>query len=295
MRIGVRFWTSSLFLSSNRSLEALYILFLVPIMGVSSSLSFVPAGGRLFSFNGGGLRTTCTSSSFLVSRVWIRQQRNRSARLCVITAAAADAGTSRDDVEELLQATESSERIRGLNKARKHYEDINVFARVLIPIAESDRNPQVRYMAVSQMAALNRDVLTEESKTNLLRAALNILKNDDDTSCQSGAADTVAALRLTDGFDTLVDTFKTTKDWMLRFTIAASMGEFGHPGAYDFLKFVLEGVEPEGDELLIAAVIGAFGELKNADALPVIEQYLDHPDSSIKERAKIAQSMLSSA
>lgn len=255
-------------------------------------MAFVPALGRSAFCDG---RLTVRTSSISSRPCLPLKQRRQCVERYLSVRATATSGSDEESVEQMLHSTEPSVRMRGLNRARSHYQDVNDFARVLVPIAQSDRNPQVRYVAVSQMSALDRDALTEETKKSILDAALTIMKSDNDTSCKSGAADTVAALRLTDGFDSLVEAFKTTNDWMLRVTIAASMGEFGHPGAFDFLNDILDGVEAEGDELLIAAAVGSFGDLNNKDALPVIEKYIDHPDDSIKERAEIARNMLTSS
>lgn len=198
-----------------------------------------------------------------------------------------------EDGGDLLSSPDFVTRIKGINSVRDRYDTASDVIAALLPVAADDANAQVRYMAISQVAGLEAGDVSAADGATVLATCLAILDKDTDPSCQAGAADAIAALRLQDGFDNLVDTFNATSDWMLRFTIAAGVGVMANPRSYEFLTAVLDSCEPEGDELLLTATIGALADLGNVDALPIVEKYEDFPDSAVQERAKIAIDILS--
>lgn len=199
--------------------------------------------------------------------------------------AAADA-----PVAQQLASEDFLERIRGINRIEE-VSAISDRLSALIPMATEDPNQQVRYAAISRIASFDHGSLTEDDAKKALTAARFVMVNDKESSCQSGAADVIAGLKLTEGFDDLVDMFNTTSDWMLKFSITAGLGEMGDPKAFDFLISVLDN-NNEQDFLLIAAAIGALGELGDERGIPVVEKYLSNEDAAIQERAKIAHTML---
>lgn len=195
-----------------------------------------------------------------------------------------------ETVTKQLGSDDFLERIRGINRI----EEISAVSdrlSVLVPIATEDPNQQVRYAAISRISNFDAASLSDDDGRRVLDAARSVMLNDKESSCQSAAADLIAGLKLKDGFDDLVDMFNRTSDWMLKFSIAAGLGEMGDPKAYDFLVSVLNN-EEEQDFLLIAAAIGALGELGDKRGIAVVEKFLSNEDSSIQERAKIAHSML---
>lgn len=198
-----------------------------------------------------------------------------------------------DDEEDLLASPDFVKRIRGVNGVRERYTTASGVIGALMPLVANDSNPQVRYMAVSQVAGLDAGEISATDGEQVLETCLTMLEKDTDPSCQAGAADAIAGLKLQDGFDKLVDTFNSTSDWMLRFTIAAGIGVMANPRSYEFLTAVLDSVEPVGDELLLTATIGALADLGNVDALPLVDKYLDFPDKAVQERANIAHDILS--
>jgi hypothetical protein len=213
-----------------------------------------------------------------------------SHRSAIVCASAAGSESEEDG----LLSEDYITRIYAVKDMRTRYSTLSEQVGGLVNVLSGDSNPQVRYMAVTQLSTLDRDALSDKDKEAILAAALVALKDDSDSSCQSGAADAIAGLGLVGGFDSLVEAFNAANgsDWMLRFSIAASIAELGHPRCYEFLVDVLEAANPTGDELLITAVLGGLGELRNTQALPIIEKYLDNPDKSIKERAAIAHELL---
>lgn len=197
------------------------------------------------------------------------------------------------DVTQLLQSEDFLERIRGINRIDE-LPSISEKLSSLVPVATSDSNQQVRYAAISRLSNLDVSGMSKQEADTVLDAARYVLLNDKEPSCQSGAADLIAGLKLTDGFDDLVDAFNRTSDWMLKFSIAAGMGEMGDPKAFDFLTSILEDTDGGTDILLTTAAIGALGELGDIRGLAVIEKFLNSDEVSIRERATIAHGVLSS-
>lgn len=195
-------------------------------------------------------------------------------------------------IEEQFASDDYLQRIRAINRVE---ETTSTGTQVdhLVRLAKEDANPQVRYAAISRLSNLDPVRLSAEGSDAVLQVARHALENDKEPSCKAGAADLIAGLKLTDGFDDLIQVFKTTDDWMLKFSVAAGLGEMGDERAFDFLVDILEVGGGEAEYLLITAAIGSLGELGDKRALPVIEKYLDHQDESIQERAQIAHSMLS--
>jgi hypothetical protein len=222
----------------------------------------------------------------LAARVPLR----RRTRPCALDMTAQVGGSGAED--DLLASPDFVKRIKGINEVRRRHATAADVVDALLPVAASDKNAQVRYMAISQLAGLDAVEVSVEDGKRVLDTCLTMLREDTDPSCQAGAADAVAGLKLQGGFDCLVETFNSTTDWMLRFTIAAGIGFMKHPRSFEFLKAVLDSARPEGDELLIAATIGALADVGNVEALPIIDKYKDHPDASVKERANMAREVL---
>lgn len=197
-----------------------------------------------------------------------------------------------DAVGTGFESADYIERIRAINRVEETtFTSLEI--QQLVKLVTDDGNQQVRYAAISRLSNLDSTRLSADDSRNVLHAARYALANDKEPSCKAGAADLIAGLQLTDGFDDLIDTFAATDDWMLKFSIAAGLGEMGDPRAFDFLKGVLETDVDEQEFLLITAAIGSLGELGDDRALPVIEKFLKHEDSSIQERAQIAYDVLS--
>lgn len=188
-------------------------------------------------------------------------------------------------VTEQLSSEDFLERIRGINRIDE-VDTVTDRIGLLIPIATDDPNQQVRYAAISRLSNFNSEDITPEDSSKVLSAARYLILNEKEPSCQAGAADCIAGLKLMDGFDDLVQLYETTEDWMLKMSITAGLGEMGAPRAFEFLKDVLDEENP--DLLLVATTIGSLGELGDKRAVDVVSKYLDADDSAVRERAAIA-------
>lgn len=181
------------------------------------------------------------------------------------------------------------ERIRSINStSTASPED----TRHLLNLITKDTNPQVRYAALSRLSNLPPPSSPDQC-TEILEAARWTLTNDTEPSCQAAAADLIAGLKLNEGFVDLVKAYDGTSDWVLKFSIVAGVGEMRHPEAFDFLQRVLL-KEKEEEVLVVAACVGALGDLGDKRGVDVVKPYLEHEDSSVNERAKIAFELLGS-
>ncbi len=177
-----------------------------------------------------------------------------------------------ESVRQLLNSDELGDRLRGANQIRTLDPAI---AFELVQQAVQDSSARVRYVAVSQLAHLgNQD----------LPAALNLLRdrllNDPEVDVQAAAADSLAALKLTDAFEDLRSVYQTTSEWLIKFSIIAALGEMGDFRGYEILQDALA----SGDDLVKTAAIGSLGELGDQRAIPQLRPYADHEDWQIRYR-----------
>ncbi len=171
--------------------------------------------------------------------------------------------------------------------------------KALLPVAQSDSHSQVRFVALSALAAQPADAMSSELLSEVLVVCRKVLSGDQEPSCRCGAADVIAALRLNDGFDDLVAAYSSENaDWMLRLSIVAGLGEMQNEKSFDMLASV---VKPDGElydyaksePLVLAAAVGALGDLGDMRALPIVSSLAkEGEDEAVRERATIAVQML---
>lgn len=198
---------------------------------------------------------------------------------------------SEDSIESLLGSQSSLERIRGINRIDE-YGQFSDQVEQLAHMSSEDGDNQVRYSAISRLASMKRECMSPDQVTLVLDCARKVLTTDREVSCQAGAADVITGLKLSEAFDDLIERYRTTTDWVLKFTILAGLGEMGDERSFDFLKRVIDN-DGDGETLLLTAAIGSLGELGDKRGLPIIEKYLEHEDLPLRERAKIAANLLS--
>lgn len=194
-------------------------------------------------------------------------------------------------IEGLLGSQSSLERIRGVNRIDE-YGTFSDQVEQLAHMSCEDGDNQVRYSAISRLASVKRDSLSPDQVTLILDCVRRVLTTDREVTCQAGAADVITALKLSEAFDDLINRYKTSTDWVLKFTILAGLGEMGDERSFDFLKEVIDN-DGDGETLLLTAAIGSLGELGDKRGLPIVEKYLEHEDLPLRERAKIAVDRLS--
>jgi HEAT repeat protein len=176
-----------------------------------------------------------------------------------------------DSARALLDSADFGDRIQGLNQLRQLAPEV---AYELIQPVVLDRNVRVRYAAMSMLASIGQ---VNPSKTlEWLRAGLQ----DPESDVQAAAADAIAGLKMTEGFEELQQLYNTSQDWIVRFSIVAALGELGDKRAFDLLAGALE----SGDALLVPAAIGSLGELGDPRAVALILPFASDPDWQIRMR-----------
>ncbi|MEH2281166.1 MAG: HEAT repeat domain-containing protein [Nostoc sp.] len=186
-----------------------------------------------------------------------------------------------ESVKQLLSSEDLGDRLRAVNQIRQLEPAIGF---ELIQSAIGDRNSRVRYSAVSQMDTLG---------TQDLQLSLDILRdrllNDSEVDVQAAAADCLGALKLREAFEDLQQLYYTTGEWLIQFSIIATLGELGDPRAFELLKEALS----SENELVQTAAISSLGDLGDLQAVPLLAPYATNPDWQIRYRLVQALARLS--
>lgn len=177
-----------------------------------------------------------------------------------------------ESVKELLSSEDFGDRIRGINQLRQIEPAI---AFELIHPLVKDKNTRVRYAAVSQL-----DTLGDQDLTLSLEILRDRLYNDPEPDVQAAAADAIGGLKLTEAFDDLNKIYHQTSEWLIQFSIVASLGELGEPKGFDLLVEALQ----SDNNLLQTAAVGAFGELGDNRAVSLLVPFADNEDWQLRYR-----------
>ncbi|MDZ8261851.1 phycobilisome degradation protein NblB [Nostoc sp. ChiQUE01b] len=177
-----------------------------------------------------------------------------------------------ESVKQLLSSEDLGDRLRAVNQIRQLEPAVGF---ELIQSAIGDRNSRVRYSAVSQMDTLG---------TQDLQLSLDILRDrllhDSEVDVQAAAADCLGALKLHEAFEDLQQLYHTTDEWLIQFSIIATLGELGDPRAFELLKEALS----SENELVQTAAISSLGDLGDVQAVPLLAPYASNPDWQIRYR-----------
>jgi HEAT repeat protein len=187
-----------------------------------------------------------------------------------------------ESVKQLLGSEDLGDRLRAVNQARD-LEPAKAFE--IIQMAMGDSNSRVRYSAVSQM-----DTLGEQD----LQLSLDILRRllqDPEPDVQAAAADCLGALKLHDAFEDLQQLYNTTPEWLVQFSIIATLGELGDARGLELLKQALS----SENELVQTAAISSLGELGDMQAIPLLTPFASNSDWQIRYRVAQAFNRLGSS
>ncbi|NES99783.1 MAG: HEAT repeat domain-containing protein [Sphaerospermopsis sp. SIO1G1] len=187
-----------------------------------------------------------------------------------------------ESVKELLSSEDLGDRLRAVNQIRELEPKT---ALELVQIAIGDKNSRVRYSAVSQM-----DTLGEQDLDLSLQLLRELLK-DPEADVQAAAADCLGALKLHAAFEDLDQLYHQSQEWLVQFSIIATLGALGDPRGFNLLKEALN----SGNALVQTAAISSFGELGNLEAVPLLTSYAANPDWQIRYRVAQALGNLGSA
>ena len=172
----------------------------------------------------------------------------------------------------LLNSLNHGDRIKGLNQLRS-IDKAEAF-RLILPLVK-DMNTRVRYAAVSQL-----DVLGTENLELALELLRDRLFNDPEPDVQAAAADAIGGLKLTEAYDDLAKAYHQTSEWLVQFSIIATLGELGEPRGFELLEEALN----SDMNLLQTAAIGSLGELGDQRAVELLIPFANHEDWQIRYR-----------
>ena len=177
-----------------------------------------------------------------------------------------------ESVQQLLQSEDFGDRIRGLNQLRTM--DPGIAFELIKPMVK-DKNTRVRYAAVSQF-----DTLGDRDLTASLEILRDRLYNDPEPDVQAAAADAIGGLKLTEAFEDLVKMYHQSADWLIQFSIVATLGELGEPRGFDLLQEALD----SDNNLVQTAAISSLGELGDNRAIPLLIPFVNNDDWQIRYR-----------
>ncbi|KAB8334328.1 HEAT repeat domain-containing protein [Scytonema tolypothrichoides VB-61278] len=185
-----------------------------------------------------------------------------------------------ESVKQLLESQDLGDRLRAVNQIRQ-LEPATGFE--LVQNAINDSNSRVRYSAVSQLDTLGKQDL--DLSLNILR---DRLLNDPEADVQAAAADCLGALGLREAFDDLQQLYQTTNEWIVQFSIIATLGELNDPRSFELLKTALS----SNNDLVKTAAISSLGELGDLQAIPLLAPYATDSDWQVRYRLVQALSRL---
>lgn len=183
-----------------------------------------------------------------------------------------------ETIRQMLGSEDLGERLRAVNQIRE-LED-HAIAFELAQSAVQDRNARVRYSAVSQMDTLGGQNL--QLSLDLLR---DRLLNDPEPDVQAAAADCLGALKLTEAYTDLEQMYHNTTEWLVKFSIVATLGELGDPRSFDLLKYALE----SDNDLVKTAAVSSLGDLNDPRGVELLAPHAKNSDWQIRYR--VAQAL----
>ncbi|NEQ23140.1 MAG: HEAT repeat domain-containing protein, partial [Microcoleus sp. SIO2G3] len=179
---------------------------------------------------------------------------------------------TRESVQQLLSSEDYGDRISGVNQLRQLEPSV---AFELIQPVVTDKNTRVRYAAVSQLDTLGGQDL--QTTLTLLR---DRLLNDSEPDVQAAAADAIGALKLTEAYEDLQRLYHQTPEWLVQFSIIATLGELGDPRSFELLEEALN----SDTGLVQTAAISSLGDLGDARAVPLLTPYATNSDWQVRYR-----------
>jgi HEAT repeat protein len=190
---------------------------------------------------------------------------------------------TRESVQQLLSSEDFGDRISGVNQLRQLEPSV---AFELIQPVVTDKNTRVRYAAVSQLDTLGGQDL--QTTLTLLR---DRLLNDSEPDVQAAAADAIGALKLTEAFEDLQRLYHQTPEWLVQFSIIATLGELGDPRSFELLEEALN----SDTGLVQTAAISSLGDLGDARAVPLLTPHATNSDWQVRYRLVQALTKLGGA
>lgn len=177
-----------------------------------------------------------------------------------------------ESVKQMLNSEDLGDRLRAVNQIRELEPAIGF---ELVKLGINDPNARVRYSAISQMDTLGGQDLA--TSLELLRDRLH---NDPEPDVQAAAADCLGALKLTEAFVDLQQAYHNTSEWLVKFSIIATLGELGAPQSFSLLQEALN----SDIDLVQTAAISSLGDLGDRQAVPLLLPFATNPDWQMRYR-----------
>lgn len=188
-----------------------------------------------------------------------------------------------ESVQELLKSDKFNDRITGINQLRQL--EASAAFELIQPVLK-DSNARVRYAAISQL-----DTLGNQDLSATLAILRDRLFNDSEPDVQAAAADALGALKLTEAFEDLQQLYHQTPEWLVQFSIIATLGELGDLRAFPLLEEALT----SPIELVQTAAISSLGELGDTRAIAILTPFATNPDWQVRYRLAQALARLGGA
>lgn len=182
-----------------------------------------------------------------------------------------------ESVQKLLNSEDYGDRLIGVTQLRQL--DTSTAFKLVEPLI-TDKNPRVRYAAVSQLDTLGVNNL--EKTLELLRDRLFY---DGEMDVKAAAADVVGALKLTDAYELIESLYYQSTEWVIKLSVVAALGVMGDPRGFEVLKDAIA----SDNSLIQTSAISAMGELGNPEAIPILIPFATDEDWQI--RLRVAQAL----
>ncbi|NJN87389.1 MAG: HEAT repeat domain-containing protein [Leptolyngbyaceae cyanobacterium SL_7_1] len=177
-----------------------------------------------------------------------------------------------ETVRELLESEDFGQRLSAINLIRQFDSAIGY---ELIQPALDDPNARVRYAAISQLSTLG-----QHDPSTAYRILRDRLLKDPEPDVQAAAADSIGALKLKEALPDLELVYHQTDQWLVQFSIIATLGELGDPRSLELLKTALT----SDNDLIKTAAIGSLGELGDVAAVPLLIPFAGDADWQVRYR-----------
>lgn len=183
------------------------------------------------------------------------------------------------DVALQLQDSDFRQRVRALLSLR------DASPETVAPLAEiSIRDTHV------QMRSYTCMLLGKKPSETAYQLLIEALQSDQDQGVRADAAGALGALKDVRAWEYLMRAYYEDTEWIVRYSALVSLGNLADPRTYDVFVAALT----SDNELLQQAALGALGELRQEQAVPLLLPFVNHADWMMRQKTAIALSQIRS-
>eukprot|EP00276_Gloeochaete_wittrockiana_P006218 CAMPEP_0184657950 /NCGR_PEP_ID=MMETSP0308-20130426/22982_1 /TAXON_ID=38269 /ORGANISM="Gloeochaete witrockiana, Strain SAG 46.84" /LENGTH=271 /DNA_ID=CAMNT_0027096469 /DNA_START=322 /DNA_END=1137 /DNA_ORIENTATION=+ len=153
-------------------------------------------------------------------------------------------------------------------------------------VLKTSTNELVKSQALYALVALGPAALTDA-----LRIIKAVLETESDYTVRAAAAGALGYIEDNDASEILMRAFYEDVNWIVRYSAVVALGNKKNERSLDFLISTLDkqNAEDKSDTLLIQALIGVLGEMKDVRAVEPILRFVGNGDFMV--RAKVAEAL----